>query len=44
MAVVSFALSMVASYVPVLGPAFLMALHVRAYRSMFGDGPEPMLD
>jgi len=36
----SIALSMVASYVPVLGPAFITALHVRAYREMFGDGEE----
>lgn len=36
-------LGMVASYVPVLGPAFLSAFHVRAYRAMFGDGVEPVL-
>jgi hypothetical protein len=36
-------LGMVASYVPVLGPIFLSALHVRAYREMFGDGEEPVL-
>jgi len=36
----TLALNMVASYVPVLGPAFMVALHVRAYREMFGDGEE----
>ena len=34
---------MVAGYVPIIGPMFLMALHVRAHREMFGDGPEPVL-
>lgn len=33
-----------ASYVPILGPAFLLALQVRAYRELFGDGEEPVLD
>jgi len=37
---VNIGLGMVAAYVPVLGPAFLTALHVRAYREMFGDGDE----
>lgn len=35
--------SMVAGYVPVLGPMFLVAFHVRAYRHVFGDGEEPNL-
>ena len=33
-----------ASYVPIIGPAFLLALQVRAYREIFGDGEEPVLD
>jgi len=36
-------LSMVAAYVPVLGPAFLLALHTRAYRKVFGDGETAVL-
>ena len=32
-----------ASYVPILGPAFLLALQVRAYREIFGDGEEPVI-
>lgn len=43
-AALGFAMGMVASYVPVLGPAFLTAFHVRAYRAMFGDGLAPVLD
>lgn len=35
------ALSMVAGLVPLLGPLFLVALSIRAYRELFGDGPEP---
>jgi hypothetical protein len=31
-------LSMVATYVPILGSAFLLAFHTRAYRKVFGDG------
>ena len=34
-------LSLVAAYIPVLGHAFLLALMVRAYRRVYGDGPEP---
>lgn len=34
---VYFVLSMVVSYVPIAGPMFAMALHVRAYRRIFGD-------
>lgn len=37
------ATAMVAGSVPVLGHMFLMALGVRAYRKMFGDGAEPVL-
>lgn len=40
--VVTIGISMVASYVPVLGPMFLVAMHVRAYRQIFGDGTEPV--
>lgn len=32
---------MVGGNVPVLGPAFVMALHVRAHRYVFGDGEAP---
>lgn len=35
--------ALVAGYVPLLGHMFLMALSVRAYRKMFGDGVEPVL-
>ncbi|MES2643912.1 MAG: hypothetical protein V4850_30770 [Myxococcota bacterium] len=35
--------AMVAGYVPLLGHMFLIALAVRAYRKMFGDGVEPVL-
>lgn len=35
--------SLVAAYIPLLGPVFTLAFHVRAYRKMFGDGPEPVL-
>lgn len=41
--VVYVGMSMVAGYVPVLGPAFLLALHTRAYRKVFGDGEAPVL-
>ncbi len=37
------AMGIFASYVPVLGPVFLAAFHVRAYREMFGDGEEMVL-
>ncbi len=33
--------AMVSAYIPVIGTAFLLALNVRAYRKVFGDGPEP---
>lgn len=39
-----FGTSLVAAYIPLLGPMFLIALNVRAYRKMFGDGAEPMLE
>lgn len=39
---VYFGMSMVAAYIPVLGHAFLVAMMVRAYRRMYGDGPEPV--
>jgi hypothetical protein len=35
---------MVAGNIPVLGPMFLVALHVRAHRELFGDGDEPVLE
>ena len=34
--------SLVAAYVPVVGQMFTLALGVRAYRKMYGDGPEPV--
>ena len=34
---------MVGSYVPVVGSMFVVAFHVRAYRTIFGDGDEPEL-
>lgn len=43
-AVIYFAVAMIASYVPILGPMFLTSLHVRAYRERFGDADEPLLD
>ncbi len=41
--VVYLGLSMVAAYVPILGPAFILAFHVRAYRKVFGDGETAVL-
>ncbi|MBN2194465.1 MAG: hypothetical protein JW751_16730 [Polyangiaceae bacterium] len=35
--------TMVAQYVPVIGPMFPIALLVRVYREIAGDGPEPVL-
>lgn len=37
-------LGMAAANIPVVGPAFLIALWVRAHRELFGDGIEPVLD
>lgn len=39
----TFVGGMVAGYVPVLGSVFMTAFHVRAYRHVFGDGPEPVI-
>ncbi len=36
------ALAVVALNVPVFGPAFLVLLHVRVHRVVFGDGPVPV--
>lgn len=38
---VYFGMTLVASYVPIVGPAFMRGLKVRAYRKFFGDGAEP---
>ncbi len=38
-----FGTSLVAGYIPLFGHVFVLALAVRAYRKMFGDGPEPAL-
>ncbi len=38
---VYFVVAMIASYIPILGPMFLVSLHVRAYRMRYGDGVEP---
>ncbi|MEL6349564.1 MAG: hypothetical protein AAFV53_41055 [Myxococcota bacterium] len=40
---IGFVMLMVASNIPVIGPMFVVAFHVRAYRRVFGDGPEPVL-
>ncbi|MEZ4234635.1 MAG: hypothetical protein R3F59_00400 [Myxococcota bacterium] len=40
---VYIALSMVAGYLPLIGSMFVVALHVRAYRRVFGDGDTPVL-
>jgi hypothetical protein len=37
------AFSMVAGFVPVIGPLFLVDMQVRAHRKMFGDGPTPVV-
>ena len=42
-ALLFMAVSMVATYVPILGPMFISALHLRAHRTMFGDEREPKL-
>jgi len=34
---------MVAGYVPVVGAMFMVAFHVRAYRYLFGDGPDAVV-
>jgi hypothetical protein len=39
----NFALALVANYVPILGMMFMVALHVRLYRHLFGDGDEPVV-
>ncbi|MCB9672250.1 MAG: hypothetical protein H6736_04205 [Alphaproteobacteria bacterium] len=38
-----FATSMLAAYIPIIGTMFLMALHVRAARTLFGDGEEAVV-
>jgi hypothetical protein len=35
-------ISIVANNIPVIGPAFMIALHVRAQRALFGDGENPV--
>lgn len=42
-AAVTFALNVLSGMVPLLGPAFVMAFTVRAYRKIFGDGASPQL-
>jgi hypothetical protein len=42
-ALMYFGLSMLAGYIPIAGPMFVMALHVRSYRMVFGDAEEPVL-
>jgi uncharacterized membrane protein len=34
---------MIASYVPVVGPMFIVAMTVRVYREIFGDGEVPVM-
>ncbi len=34
-----FGITLIASYIPLLGPAFIVAFHVRAFRMVFGDHP-----
>jgi uncharacterized membrane protein len=41
---VQFGIGLVAAYIPVLGAMFSIALHVRAYREIYGDDEEPNLD
>ena len=43
LALVTAAIGFMANFVPVLGPAFMMAFSVRAYRQIFGDGGAPEL-
>ena len=33
--------NMIANYVPVVGPMFVIAFHVRMYREVYGDSAEP---
>ncbi|MCB9677737.1 MAG: hypothetical protein H6737_21705 [Alphaproteobacteria bacterium] len=35
--VLYFACAMVAAYIPIVGPMFLVAVHIRAHRHIFGD-------
>jgi hypothetical protein len=37
----SLLVNLVANYVPVVGPMFVLAFQVRVYREVFGDGDEP---
>ena len=34
-------MTMAAAYIPVLGMMFVLAFSTRAYRQVYGDGPEP---
>jgi len=43
LAVVIVVLSSVATMIPLLGLAFVLALTTRAYRTLFGDGAAPQL-
>ncbi len=38
-----FAAAMVAAWVPLIGPMFLLALHVRTHRTLFGDAETAVL-
>ncbi len=40
-AAANLGVSLVAAYIPVIGMMFVMALQVRAYRSLYGDGAAP---
>lgn len=42
-ALIYIGLALVAGYIPIIGPMFVMAMHVRAYRVIFGDAEEPVL-
>lgn len=40
---ITLVMTMFAGYLPVIGPMFVLAFHIRAHRQIFGDGAEPVL-
>jgi hypothetical protein len=36
-------MAMFSGYIPILGPMFVASFHVRAYRTLYGDGEEPVI-
>jgi hypothetical protein len=38
-----FVMVMFSGYIPILGPMFVASFHVRAHRTLYGDGEEPVI-